>query len=159
MAGEPDQQHGDVPPALAGVEICSPNNWSVTTSLLSISASQSASSWSLSDTSTFSPIRLWPMALIPGTLFETRYLERFRCFSLGLQQSCRPVMMPLEEGHQTGPIQNYKKHNSFVKRCSLKNFAMPYLLLMATLVLKTVALPSPLVVSHVNCLVPGLAIN
>ena len=73
LAGELDQQCGDTPLALAGVEICSPNSWSVTASFFSMSASQSASAWSLLVTSTFSLAWMLPMAFTPETLFETRF--------------------------------------------------------------------------------------
>ena len=78
LAGELVQRCGDVPPALAGVEIRSPNSWSATTSFCSIAASQSASAWSsaLLETSTFSSTWTLPMASIPATLLENKVLER-----------------------------------------------------------------------------------
>ena len=135
LAGELVQRFGDVPPALAGVESRSPNNWSVITSFCSIAASQSASAWSLAllVTSTFSSTRTLPMASIPATLLENKVLER-----LGICQFRSAAELQTSDVSskkrviKTGPIQRLQNHNSFVK-CYCINFAMLYLLLMATL--------------------------
>ncbi len=68
-------------------------------------------------------------------------------------------MMPLEEGHQNGANSKLQNHNSFVKRYC-KKLAMPYLLLMATLVCRVLvrSLAAGSVTGEV-LLLPVLAIN
>ena len=102
LAGELVKRCGGVPLALAGVEIRSPNSWSVTTSFCSIAASQSASAWSsaLLETSTFSSTWTLPMASIPATLLENKVLERLGICQFRSAAELQTSDVSSKEGHQ-----------------------------------------------------------